>query len=95
MNYSVGNDYIITIIGHNLATVVAFKKCASFIKCITRIDRTTVADAQDLGLVMQVYKLLEHSSNYSDTSSSWRYSKDEAADFNTNIVNNNNFKSFK
>ena len=40
--------------------------------------------------------LLEYGSNYSDTSDSLSfYSKDEANDFGSNIVNTNIFKSFE
>ena len=40
--------------------------------------------------------MLEYSSNYSGMIGSlWFYSKDEAADFNADIVNTDNFKSFK
>ena len=43
-----------------------------------------------------MYNLIEYSSNYSETTGSlWFYSKDEATDFNADIVNDNNFKSFK
>ena len=43
---------------------------------------------------MLVYSLLQYSSNYSDkTGSLWFYSKNEALNFNTDIGNNNNFKS--
>ena len=43
---------------------------------------------------MLVYNLLQYSSNYSDkTGSLWFYSKNEALNFNTDIGNNNNFKS--
>ena len=43
------DDYIlvrgnITIAGHNLATEVAFKNCAPFTKCITKIDGTIIDD---------------------------------------------------
>ena len=38
----------ITTVGHNLATKVAFKICASFTKSITEIDGTTTVDAEDL-----------------------------------------------
>ena len=42
-----------------------------------------------------MYNLIEYSSNYSEkTKSLWFYSKDEATDFNADIVNNN-FRSFK
>ena len=75
---------------------VAFKKYAPFTKCITKIDGTTIDDAEDLDLVMPMYNLIEYSSNYSETTGSlWFYSKDEATDFNADIVNDNNFKSFK
>ena len=85
-----------TIIGYNLVTGVAFKNFAPFIKHITKIDETTIDDAEDLDLVVSMYNLLEYSSNYSDTTDSlWFYSKDEAASFNVNIVSNNSFKSFK
>ena len=60
----------ITIIGRNLATEVAFKNCAPFIKCITKNDGTTIDDAKDLDLVMPMYNLLEYSSRYSDTTGS-------------------------
>ena len=36
----------IIIIRHNIATEVAFKNCASFFKCITKIDGTTIDDAE-------------------------------------------------
>ena len=45
---------------------------------------------------MTMYNLIEYSSNHSKTRGNlWFYSKDEAADFTANIVNDNNFKSFK
>ena len=65
------------------ATQVAFKNCAPFTKCITKIDGTTIDDAEDLDLVMPMYNLIEYSSNYSETTGSlWFYSKDEATNFN-------------
>ena len=43
-----------------------------------------------------MYNLIEYSSNYSETRGSLRfYSKDEVTNFNANIVNDGNFKSFK
>ena len=45
---------------------------------------------------MSMYNLIEYNSNYSETAGSlWFYSKDKATDFNADIVNNNNFKTFK
>ena len=84
----------ITIAGHQV-TQVAFKNCAPFTKCITKIDGTTIDDAEDLDLVMPMYNLIEHNSNYSETTASlWFYFKDEATNFNADIANDNNFKSF-
>ena len=56
----------ITITGDNRAEV-AFRNCASFIRCIAKIDATTIDDAEDLDLVMPIYNLSEYSSNCSDT----------------------------
>ena len=78
------------------AAQVAFSNCAPFTKCKTKIDESTVDDAEDLDLVIQMYNLIEYSSNYSEaTGSLWFYSKDEASNFNGNIPNTDNFKSFK
>ena len=42
-----------------------------------------------------MYNLIEYSSNYSETTGSlWFYSKDEATNFNVDIANSNNFKTF-
>ena len=42
-----------------------------------------------------MYNLIEYSLNYSETTGNlWFYSKDEATDFNYNIANTNDFKSF-
>ena len=68
------------------ATQVAFKICAPFTKCITKIDETTKDDAEDLDLVTPMYKLIEYSSNYSETNILWLYSKDEATNFNADLL---------
>ena len=59
----------ITIIVHQV-TQVAFKNCARFTKCITKIDRKTINDAENLDLVMSKYNLIEYSSNYYETTGS-------------------------
>ena len=59
----------ITIIVHQV-TQVAFKNCAPFTKCITKIDRKTINDAENLDLVMSKYNLIEYSSNYYETTGS-------------------------
>ena len=87
----------ITFISRNLLTEVAFKNCASFIKCITKVVGITIDGAADLDLVMPMYNLLEYSWSYSDTASSlWFCSKDEATNFNDNVyADENAFKSFQ
>ena len=78
------------------ATQVAFKNCVPFTKCIAKIDGTTVDNAEDLGLVMPMYSLIEYSSNYSETAGYlWFYSKVKGNNFNADIASTNNFKSFK
>ena len=75
------------------AEPVGFKNCSPFTKCITKIDGTTLDDAEDLDLVMSMYNLIEYSSNYSEiTASLWFYSEDEGTYFNVDIINNNNFQ---
>ena len=67
-------------------TQAAFKNCAPFTKCTTKIDGTTIDDAEDLCLVIPMYNLIEYSSNYSKTTGSlWFYSKNEGNKFNSNI----------
>ena len=42
------------------ATQVSFKNCAPFTKCITKIDGTTIDDAEILDLIMAIYNLIEY-----------------------------------
>ena len=75
---------------HNNPTQVAFKYCATFNKCLTKTDRTTTDDAEDLDLVMPMYSLVEYSSSYSvRTASLWFYSKDEATTFHGDMADIN------
>ena len=43
---------------------VAFKNCASFTDCITKINNTQVDNAKDIAIVMSMYNLIEYSDNY-------------------------------
>ena len=64
-------------------------------KCITKIDRKTIDDGEDLNLVMTMYNLLEYSSNYSVmTRTLWLYSKHKTSNFNADIIDGNAFKPF-
>ena len=75
---------------------VSFKNCATFIKCTTKNDETTIDDAEDLDLVVPMYNWIDYSSIYSETTARLKfYFKDEATSFNADIANTNDFKSFK
>ena len=75
-----------TNMGHNVDQS-AFKHCEAFIKCITKIYRITIDNANDLDLVMPMYNLLVCISNYSATIGSlWFYSKDEATNVKLDLV---------
>ena len=77
------------------ATQVPSKNCMSFTKCITKIDGSTIDNAEDLYLVMPMYNLIEYSSNYSETTGSlWFYSKNKTTNFDVDIANNK-FKCFE
>ena len=53
------NAYILVrgdiIITENAAAQVALKNCATFIECITKIDGTTINDAEDSDLVIPIH----------------------------------------
>ena len=88
----VRSDIVTT--AHNNPTFVAFKNCAPFIKCITKIDGTTIDDAEDL--VMPMYNVIEYSSHYSETTGSLVfYLKDEPTNFNADITSNKKVNSFE
>ena len=56
-----------------------------------------IDEDEDIELVMPMYNLIEHSSNYFETTGRlWFYKNDEVNNFDADIPNNNNnFKSFK
>ena len=60
------------------------------------MDGATVDDAEYLDLFMSKYKLIECSSNYSETRGNLCfYHKDESTNFVADIANINNFESIK
>ena len=70
---------------------VIFKNCAPFTKFISRINNTSIDNAQDIDIVMPMYNLIEYSDNYSKISGSlWQYYKDDP---NDNIRQSESFKS--
>ena len=57
---------------------LAFKNNAAFVSCISKINNTLIDNAEDLDIVMPMYKLLEYSKSYSKTTGSlWNYYRDE------------------
>ena len=59
---------------HNNETPAEFTNRTPFIRCISKVDATTIDDAADLDLVMSMHILIEYSSNYSRaTGTLWFY----------------------
>ena len=66
---------------------LVFKNNAPFTNCISKINGVKIDNAEDLGVVMPMYNLLEYSKNYKKTTGSlWNYYRDEP---NSNIGDNN------
>ena len=70
----------ITVAANN-DTDVAFKNCAPFYTCTTKINDVFVDEANHIYIAMPLYNLIEYSNNYSDTSGSlWQFKRDEVTD---------------
>ena len=70
---------------------LAFKNNAPFINCISKINGVKIDNAEDLDVVMPMYKLLEYSKDYRKiTRSLWNYCRDEPS----NLLSSNS-ESFK
>ena len=70
---------------------VAFKNCAPFTNCISKINNIQADNAKGIDIVMPMYNLIEYSDNYAKISGSlWQYFTDEP---NKNLVNSESFKS--
>ena len=66
---------------HKTEKGVALKINAPFTSWISKINSTLIDEAEDLGIVMPMYNLLEYSQNYSMTSERlWKYYRDEIKD---------------
>ena len=60
-------------------TNVAFKNCASFTTCLTRINDKHVETNENFDRIMPVYNLIEYNDNYSGSSRSlWQFIRDES-----------------
>ena len=70
-------------------SVVAFKNCTPFRTCDITINDEHIEKAEELGIVMPMYNLLEYSDNYQDsTGSLHQFKRDEPPDDNANVANN-------
>ena len=58
-------------------------------------DATLVDEANFINIVMPMYKLIEYSDNYSDTSESLSGFRRDEIDSNADATNDNNAPSFK
>ena len=80
----------------NLAAVVkvAFKNCAPFKKCRTKISDAFVDEADFINIAIPMYNLIEYSDNYSDTSGSlWQFKRDEIENnANVSVADSSSFK---
>ena len=55
---------------HNNNKTGAFKNNEPFINCISKINGVKIYNAEDLDVVMSIYKFLEYSKNYRKTTGS-------------------------
>ena len=84
----------ITIAADN-NTDFAFKNCTPFSTCTTKIDDTSVDEANHIYIATTLYNLIEYSDNYSHTSGSlWQFKRDEVPADNADLSINNS-QSFK
>ena len=89
----------ITATGGDANTRVTFKNWVPFTKCITHTNDEHVDGANNLGIIMPIYNLIEYSDNYSVTSGRlWKFKRDESPVTNAanpDNVSMDNFTSFK
>ena len=79
----------ITVAANN-NTDVAFKNCAPFSTCTTKINDIVVDEANHIYIAMPMYNLIEYSNNYSDTSGRlWQFKRDEVTDKSADLSINN------
>ena len=86
----------INVTGHDANTKRAFKNCARFVKCRTKINGTFVDDAQHNNIAMTMYNLIEYSDHYFDISGSlWQFKRDEIEGNNNLTVDNSSSFKYK
>ena len=78
----------ITVAANN-DTDVAFKNCAPFCTCTTKVNDVFVDEANHIYIAMPMYNLIEYRDNYSDTSGRlWQFKRDEVPNNNANLTTN-------
>ena len=60
----------IAVVNRNQNTLVAFKNCSPFTRCVAHINDEHVETADNLDIVMNLYNLIEYSDNYEQSSGS-------------------------
>ena len=60
----------ITATGDDENTIVVFKNCAPFTRCVTHINNKNIDTAENLEIITLMYNLIEYNDDYSDTSRS-------------------------
>ena len=94
------NDAFILVLGNITVnaddnTDVAFKNCAPFSTCTTKVNGVFVDEANHIYTAMPMYNLIEYSDNYSDTSRRlWQFKIDEVTNKNADLIIDNS-QSFK
>ena len=79
-NAIVNNTAAEGVAAHNAAKKVILKNCAPFTKCISKINKAEINNAEYIDIVMPLYNLIEYIDNYSKTSGSlWQYGKETPA----------------
>ena len=80
----------------NANTRLALKNCAPFTKCNLEINDEHVDTAENLDIAMSMYKLIEYSDNYQDSSATlYQYKRDEPPNNIANDLTQLNSTSFK
>ena len=83
------------IVAGNNDTDVVFKNSARFSTCTTKINDVFVDEVNHIYIAMPMYKLIEYSGDYSDTSEClWQFKIDEVPAGNADLAIDNS-QSFK
>ena len=58
----------IAVVNGDKNTLVSFKNCGIFTRCVLHLDDEHIEAAIDLDIVMKMYNLIEYSNNYAESS---------------------------